>query len=339
MRISILKGLVLAMPISAALAQTPQPFQFNVAYECPAVQSSIKIYSCAGPGAGDWCDVQTFSKAHPSGRGKSTRQQVMGLLTMCHLQTKAEADAAAKAGPAMPMPANATAAGAAQAGPGGFKVGDRVRVLIDGWQEGKVIQIRGNTYVVHLDNGLDVPKIWPIEVRKIGKLTDAEHALGQYDLHDHVAVLMNGRWMEGDVVGQDYNRYTVRLPGPQTMALDGDRTVTTTPENLRPAAAPAAPAQRAVGQPPKPGFKSCAGKYEGRYELSAGMEGMKVVFRSGKATVTEGLGGEMAFECFIDGDKIVLYKAGSFTPFSYGFDINNDGTLQSPLGEIKKKGN
>jgi hypothetical protein len=37
--------------------------------------------------------------------------------------------------------------------------------------------------------------------------------------------------------------------------------------------------------------------------------------------------------------KVVFYKAGSFTPFSYDFDINNDGTPQTPLGAIKKMGN
>jgi hypothetical protein len=30
---------------------------------------------------------------------------------------------------------------------------------------------------------------------------------------------------------------------------------------------------------------------------------------------------------------------GPFTPFSCGFDIKNDGTLQTPLGAIKKMGN
>jgi hypothetical protein len=69
------------------------------------------------------------------------------------------------------------------------------------------------------------------------------------------------------------------------------------------------------------------------------MAGMTVVFRSGKATVTEGLSGPMEFECWIGGGHISLYKAGSSTPFSYGFEVNNDGTLQTPLGAIKKMGN
>lgn len=141
-------------------------------------------------------------------------------------------------------------------------------------------------------------------------------------------------------MGQRYNRYTVQLPGPRTMALDGDRTVDAGAENLRPSTAvAAAPAVRPAGQAPQPGLASCAGKYEGRWELSAGMGGMTVVFRSGKATISEGLGGPMEFECFTGGGKLVFYNPGSSTPFSYGFDINNDGTLQTPLGEIKKKGN
>ena len=45
------------------------------------------------------------------------------------------------------------------------------------------------------------------------------------------------------------------------------------------------------------------------------------------------------FDCFTGDGKVVFYKAGSFAPFSYDFDINNDGTLQTPLGAIKKMGN
>jgi hypothetical protein len=69
------------------------------------------------------------------------------------------------------------------------------------------------------------------------------------------------------------------------------------------------------------------------------MAGMKVIFRSGNATITEGLGGDMPFECFTGGSKVAFYKPGSFKPFDYDFDINNDGTLQTPLGAIKKMGN
>jgi hypothetical protein len=193
--------------------------------------------------------------------------------------------------------------------------------------------------VVHLPNGIEVSKLWPIEVRRLGKLTAEDQAAGQYDLHDRVQVLVNGKWMEGEIRGQNLNMYDIRVSGVDTGF--GTDIVNATPENIRMSSTPAPPAaaQRAAGQPPKPGLTSCAGKYEGRREHVSGMGGMRVVFRSGKATITEGLGGEMPFDCFTGDGKVVFYKAGSFTPFSYDFDINNDGTLQTPLGAIKKMGN
>jgi len=54
------------------------------------------------------------------------------------VQTPAEAHGAAS-GAAAPSPA-AVQAGA---GPGGFKVGHRVRILTNGWQEARVLEVRG----------------------------------------------------------------------------------------------------------------------------------------------------------------------------------------------------
>jgi hypothetical protein len=117
--------------------------------------------------------------------------------------------------------------------------------------------------------------------------------------------------------------------------------VDTTAENIRMSTTPAPPppARRAAEQPPKPGLTSCAGKYEGRWEHVSGMGGMTVVFRSGKVTITGGLGTDEQFDCFLGDGKLVFYKPGSFTPSSFAFDINSDGTLQTPLGAIKKMGN
>jgi hypothetical protein len=323
MRSRHFNSLFFAVPIASILAQAPI-LQMNAMYECQPPYG-FKFFSCTGTGPNDVCDVQSFRGGQPFQRGKSTYAQVMGMLPKCHLQTPLETHAAAQA--------------ASQNGPGGFKVGDTVRVLSDGWQEAKVVQVHGRSYVVHMPNGVEVSKLWPMEVRRVGKLTAEDHAAGQYDLHDRVQVLVNGRWMEGEVRGQNLNMYNVRAPGVDTGF--GSDIVDTTPENIRMSTtpAPAAAAQRAAGQPPKPGLVSCAGKYEGRWEHVSGMAGMKVVFRSGKATITEGLGGEMPFDCFTGASKVVFYKAGSFTPFSYDFDINNDGTLQTPLGAIKKMGN
>jgi hypothetical protein len=352
-----LRSLFLLAPM-ASFAQPPA-LQMNVIYVCTDGQS-FKIFSCNDTTGA--CDYQNYKNGQAFQRGEALKAQLAALLpAKCHAQTPEEAKTDPHRGEIPPAPSpfagrgtaarGATASSPASAsanaqnpaagvnGGGGFKVGDSVRVLTSGWQDAKVLQVRGNSYFVRLDNGVEVSKSWPIEVRRQGKLTPADHAAGQWDLHEHVQVLVNNRWMEGEIVGQSYNRYRVQLPGERTTAIDGDRTVDTGAENLRASTAPPPPAARPGGQPPKAGLASCAGKYEGRWEHVSGMAGMTVVFRSGKATVTEGLSGPMEFECWISGGHISLYKAGSSTPFSYGFDVNNDGTLQTPLGAIKKMGN
>src|SRR5579862_785557 len=357
MRILSLKLFLLVGLTAGAIAQTPK-LEMNVVYVCSDGQS-FKVFSCSDTTGA--CDYQNYKKGQAYQRGEALRVQLAALLpAKCHAQSPAEAQSDPHRGeiPAAPSPFQARAsagnnrpAGAAstnatntvntQTGPGagGFKVGETVRVLVDGWQEATIIQAHGSSYLVHLSNGVDVAKIWPMEVRRLGKLTAEDHAMGQYDLHDRVQVLVNSRWMEGEIRGQNLNMYAIRVPGVDTGF--GSDIVNTTPENIRVSttAPPPAAAQRTAGQIPKPGLASCAGKYEGRWEHVSGMAGMKVVFRSGKATITEGLGGEMPFDCFTGSGKVVFYKAGSFTPFSYDFDINNDGTLQTPLGAIKKMGN
>jgi len=359
MRTSPLRTLLLLLPAASVLAQTPA-LQMNVIYVCTDGQS-FKVFSCNDTTGA--CDYQNYKNGQAFRRGEALKAQLSALLpAKCHAQTPAEARTDPHRGEIPPSPSpfagraaaprGATAspsqtaaavnpqnATAGAMGGGGFKVGDSVRVLTSGWQDAKVLQVRGNLYLVRLENGTEVSKSWPIEVRRQGKLTAADHASGQWDLHEHVQVLVNGRWLEGEIVGQSYNRYKVQLPGERTMAIDGDRTVDTGAENLRASTAPPLPAARPAGQPPKAGLASCAGKYEGRWEHVSGTGGMTVVFRSGKVTVTGGLGGPEEFECWIGGGHISQYKAGSSTPLSYGFDVNNDGTLQTPLGAIKKMGN
>jgi hypothetical protein len=345
--------LLLAVPLAGAFAQTPA-LQTNMIYVCKDGQS-FKVFSCDN--ATGACDFQNYKNGQAFQRGEALRVQLVALLpAKCHAQTPAEAQTDPHRGEIPPAPSpfksrssaanNGSASGAAtnsqvgnsQSGAGGFKVGDKVRVLTSGWQDAVVLQARGNSYFVRLDTGVEVSKSWPVEVRRMGKLTAEDHANGQWDLHEKVQVLVNGRWMEGEIVGQSLNRYTVQLPGEQTTSLDGDNTVTTGAENLRPSTATPR-AARPAGQAPKAGLTSCPAKYNGRWEHVSGMGGMQAIFRSGKVTVTEGLGGPMEFECWLGDGQIVMYKAGSFTPFSYGFDINNDGTLQTPLGAIKKMGN
>ena len=331
MRFSTLKNLGFAIPF-ALLAQTAD-LKLGVVYQCPAVQATMEVFSCTGPAASDSCDVRTAPQGRPPMRGKSTRPQVMAMLGICHLQTPGEAQAAARGGPA-----GAPAQAAAQVGPGGFKVGDTVRVLINGWAEAKVLQVRGNSYFVQLENGIQVSKIWPMEVRRVGKLTAEDHAAGQYDNRDRVQVLINSRWMEGEIQGQNLNMYEIKVPGFRG-DFDTDM-VSTTLDNIRMSTTPAPPppAKRAAGQAPKPGLVSCAGKYEGRWESTLGLGGNRIVFRSGKASVTEGPSEVGQFDCWMGGGEVLLYEAGSFKPFET-LEVNNDGTLQTDLGAIKKMGN
>src|ERR1700685_3515253 len=348
MRIFCLRSLLLALATSSALAQTPA-LQMNVVYVCTDGQS-FKVFSCSD--ATGACDYQNYKKGQAFQRGEALRVQLTALLpAKCHAQTAAEAQTDPHRGEIPPAPSpfkahatpggNASAAAvSSQSGPGsgGFKVGDTVRVLVDGWQEATITEVHGRSYVVHLPNGVSVSKMWPYEIHRMGKLTAEDHAAGQYDLHDRVQVLVNGRGMEGEIRGQNLNMYDIKVPGVDTGF--GSDIVNATPENIRMSTspAPATPTQRGPGQAPKAGLTRCPGRYDGRWEHVSGMGGMTVVFRSGKVTVTEGLGGPMEFECFTTGSEIVMYKAGSFTPFSYGFDVNNDGTLQTPLGAIKKMG-
>jgi hypothetical protein len=43
------------------------------------------------------------------------------------------------------------------------------------------------------------------------------------------------------------------------------------------------------------------------------------------------------FECWMGGGKVYLHKPGESQDVP--LDINDDGTLQSPFGELKRKGN
>jgi hypothetical protein len=319
----ILKGLLFTGTMSLLLAQAPS-LQMGAVYVCPAVQAVMKVFSCAGNAPTDMCDVQT-ANGRGNMRGKSTRQQVMSLLPLCHVQTEAEANAAAKAAANAPAPGSRPAAG-----PGGFKAGDEVQILTaGGWMNAKVTQVNGNSYSVHAENGADVQKSYPAELRRIGKLTAEDHANGQWDLHDKVQVTVQGKVMEGEISGYNGNEFDVRVPGG---------TVHTNVQNLRMSTAPP-PAVRAAGVAPKPGLASCAGKFEGRYAPNQG-GGFSLTFRSGKATESGPIvGGDQEFECWTGGGKVFLYKAGEFST-NESLDINNDGTLEDPvIGELKKKGN
>jgi len=325
MRHPILPALLVTTTVGLLLAQAPAALQMNIVYECPSVQARMQVFSCAGANANDLCDLQTQPRGKPAMRGKSTHQQVMTLMTLCHPQTPAEAKAWASGAPAAAAPG---ARGGT--GPGGFKAGDEIQILTaGGWMNAKILQVNGNSYFVHAANGADVNKSYPAEVRRLGKLTPEDHANGQWDVHDKVQVNVNGQWIEGEISGYFNTDFDVRVAG--------DRIVHTTVQNLRMSTAPP-PAVRSSTQAPKPGLTSCAGKFEGRYAPNQG-GGIQLVFRSGKVTAAGPLGGDQEYECWTGGGKVYLYKAGA-SKEEDSLDINNDGTLEdSAFGEMKKKGN
>lgn len=297
---------------TAALAQTPA-LQIGAMYQCAPGQA-LKVLSCNG----DACDVQTYAGGQPAQRVPSTRQRIAALLAMCHPQT--------------PQEAQVTARAAGQPDANGFKVGDTVQVNTGfGWMDGRILAINGNNYRVHTQNGIDVDKTYPAELHRTGPLNDHDHAAGIYDLHDRVQVNFEGRWIDSEVLTIMGMEYQVKLPG--------NRAVWAKPENLRYVGAQLKPAAPAAGTPPKPGLVSCAGKFEGRYSNTGGFGNMTIIFRSGKATLADPTGGGEEVECWTGGGKIYLHKSGDPASQDMPLDINNDGTLDTPFGEIKKKGN
>ncbi len=133
--------------------------------------------------------------------------------------------------------------------------------------------------------------------------------------------------------------YSIKVPGYHG-DFDSD-SFSTTPENIAISITPppAPPAQRATGQAPKPGLTSCGNKYDGRWEQIPG--GLRIVFRSGNATVTEPpMGATQQYECFTSGGQILFLKPGTSAPVDYLTLLpNSDGTLQNELGPLKKMGN
>jgi hypothetical protein len=362
-RNSTLRNLLFTLPLANVLAQTPA-LQTNVVYVCTDGQS-FKVFSCDSAAPNGVCDFQNYKNGQAFQRGQALRQQLASLVpAKCHAQSAAEAQSDPHRGeipaqvpakaPAVAQPratavaqngatpaaapraatAPLAAPGNGQTGVGGFKVGDTVKInTAFGWMEAKVMQVNGASYYVHATSGADVWKPYPSEVRRIGPLNAEDRAHGLYDLHDRVQVRFEGKWVDSEVVTTFAlgDRYEVKLPG--------DRTGYATPQDMRFVSVAPPPAVTKAGVAPKPGFTSCAGKIEGRYGSSNGGPGPRIVFQAGKAMVDDVLSQEQR-ECWTNGSQLILRLVGDATNGGQDitFDINKDGTLDSPLfGELKKK--
>ena len=339
----------LLLALSAGLLQA-QSFSLNQIYICDSGRTKLKVVGCSGDKDTDLCGVQHLNAAgiaEISARTSEYRSALTQRLQSCQRQPKTPPPAAVVK-THEPVAPGAGASGQAQTarppvtqpqparlpvqtvGIGGFKVGDTVEVnTLFGWADGKIMQVRGNSYQVQAVTGAIVWKDYPAELRRKGALTAADKAAGQYELHDRVQVLFEGKWVESEIIGSVNNEFQVKLPG--------NRAGWTTAQNLRYLGPQEKPPAPKAGVPPQPGLTSCAGKIEGRYSSSIGGGLSSITFRSGKATISS-IGGTDELECWTGGSKIYLRdpKTGESLPI----DINNDGTLDTPMmGELKKKGN
>ena len=215
-------------------------------------------------------------------------------------------------------------------------VGDIVQTGMNGSNVvGEVIRIRGNTADLNLGQN-NVSQLVTFDnlkvLQKAGAGAKSTCAIGDTVRVPYVAnTVMTGRLMK---TNGDYCEFDASGSGFTGWAKCS--------EVRRASGGTCAPVVAAAGRagaagaatPPRPGLVSCAGKFEGRYAPSTGLVGLTIVFRSGKATLSGPLMDNETFDCWTGGGKIILHKQGED---DLPIDINDDGTLDTPLGELKKK--
>lgn len=208
----------------------------------------------------------------------------------------------------------------------GIKPGDTVNVATgQGFVLAIVKQRDGHLFNVHVINGPEVLKRYPAELRRRGKSTAYDHANGIYDNEDRIQVRYEGKWIDSHVIDQMGMEYRVALPG--------DMVAWARPDQMRYVGPPPEKEVAKAGKPPRPGLVSCAGKIEGRYAADGGMP-MQMTFRSGKVTLSM-MGENQAGECWFGDGKVYVVIPGEDGVME--LDLNDDGSLQGPFGELKKK--
>lgn len=209
----------------------------------------------------------------------------------------------------------------------GIEPGDTVNVATgQGFVLAIVLGRDQHVFNVRIINGPEVFKRYPAEVRRRGKSTAYDRANGIYEVDDRIQVRFEGRWIDSRVISGIGMEYQVTLPG--------DLMAWAKPEQMRfvSEAPPREVAQ--AGKPPRPGLVSCAGKVEGRYAAEGTMP-VQMTFRSGKVTMSI-MGDSQSGECWFGDGKLYLTLPGEEGAME--LDLNDDGSLQAPFGELKKKG-
>jgi hypothetical protein len=276
----------------------------------------LRVLSCAGPNPTDACEAELRLPGQQAQRGPITRQQLGGLLASC--------------GPADGAGGNAPAGAATEPDRNGFKIGDEVRAATaGGWYRATILQRNGDSYRVRFNASAEAWKTYPIELRRNGPLNDVDRARGLFDMNEKVQVNVEGKWVDGKVVGEMGMDYNVEIPG--------NRTVWANAQQMRRVAV-AEPVAAKPGTPPRDGLKQCADKFNGRYSpAGGGGPSFQLTFRSGKASLQE-MSGTTELECWSDGQRLYLHKVGETAEQDMPIEINEDGTLDTPFGEVKRKG-
>ena len=207
-----------------------------------------------------------------------------------------------------------------------IKVGDTVNVATgQGFVLAIVMGREQHLVNARIINGPVVTKRYPAEVRRRGKANLYDRANGIYEVGDIVKAFYQGKWIDSRILSGMGMEYQVALPG--------NLMVWAKPEQIRFVSEAPPPNVAKAGTPPKPGLVSCAGKIEGRYAADGGMP-MQMTFRSGKVTLSL-MGENQSGECWWGEGKVFVTILGEEGLME--LDINDDGSLQGPFGELKKK--
>jgi hypothetical protein len=290
--------------------------KLGVVYQCTG-DARLRVFSCAGPNPTDACEAELRLPGQPAQRGPITRQQLGVLLASC-----GTGDGAA---------GNPPDAAANEPDRNGFKIGDEVRAATaGGWYQAKIVQRNGDSYRVRFNASTEAWKTYPAELRRSGPLNDVDRARGLFDMKERVQVNVEGKWVDGVVVGEMGMDYNVEIPGNRTVWASG--------QQMRRLAV-AEPVAAKPGTPPRAGLKQCADKFNGRWSPTGGGGGptFQLTFRSGKASLQE-ISGTTELECWSDGERLYLHKVGETAEQDIPIEINQDGTLDTPFGEVKRKG-
>ncbi|MBM4187949.1 MAG: hypothetical protein FJ206_11645 [Gemmatimonadetes bacterium] len=208
----------------------------------------------------------------------------------------------------------------------GMNPGDTITVATgQGFVLAIVTAREGHVFRARIINGPEVTKRYPAEVRRRGKSTAYDRANGVYEVGDRIRVLYQGKWIDSEVIDGMGMEYRVALPG--------NLAVWAKPDQIQFVSEAPPPAVAKAGEPPRPGLVSCAGKVEGRYAGDGTMP-MQMTFRSGKVTFSL-MGETKTRECWYGDGKLFVTMMGEEGALE--LDLNDDGSLQGPFGELKKK--